>query len=229
MTPPTVRMTVFIPRRDAGLGRAHGLGDERRHRREGEADADAEDRHRGDDLPRLVMPHREHRRGDGDEQHPDRERPLESDPPADAARRSARRRAARSSSAADRGPPSSRSRRSRSRRAAPTSSGRPCGVSTKFGTSTNDAEHREAGDERGDVREQHRPPGEHPHVDHRLGHAQLDDHPERRAASAAAAKSRAMRADVQPQLSPSVSATQQRDRARRRAAPRRGSRRATAS
>ena len=32
-------------------------------------------------------------------------------------------------------------------------------------------EHGEAGDKRGQVREEHRPHRHHPHVDHRLGHA----------------------------------------------------------
>ena len=39
--------------RDSGLGRLHGFGDQRRHRRESEADARAEDRHRREDLPRM--------------------------------------------------------------------------------------------------------------------------------------------------------------------------------
>ena len=39
------------------------------------------------------------------------------------------------------------------------------------------AEHCEAGDERRQVREQHLPHGEHAHVHHRLGNAQLGDRP----------------------------------------------------
>ena len=38
-------------RRDARFGGPDGLGDQRRHRREGEADADAEHCHRAEDLP----------------------------------------------------------------------------------------------------------------------------------------------------------------------------------
>ena len=62
--------------RDAGLGRIDGLGDEGRHGREGEADADAEPRHRDDDLPRLVVGRGEPKRRRGDQRHADRERPL---------------------------------------------------------------------------------------------------------------------------------------------------------
>ena len=66
-------------RRDAGLGRVDRLRDQRRHRGEREADAEAQPGHRGDDLPRLGVERGEPEGRDGDQAHADRERPLRAD------------------------------------------------------------------------------------------------------------------------------------------------------
>ena len=76
ITAPIMRTTVFIPLGDAHLARVHVVGDQRRHRREGGADAEPEQPAGDEDVPGLVVGDREQQRREADHEHAAGERPL---------------------------------------------------------------------------------------------------------------------------------------------------------
>ena len=122
------------------------------------------------------MPHRERRGCEGDEQEPDRQRPLQAGSATDQPR--------------ERPGEEQGDRAGQEVQAALGRAGIEAVVDEalhakrqvvrsldEIRDEDERAEHREAGDERRQVREQHLPHDHHPHVHHRLGNAQLGEHP----------------------------------------------------